>query len=157
MVPKLGEKWGTECLNTRFPLPGVCGIHREADLICFLCLRTPTYVTAKPLSIKQQNMTVYLSLLIFDIFICVGTTLRHLIIGSTSSILISSRSRGRPRFDSSPESINFIYSVFYANEDPTKNKLSTYIAGIPNLFLIKDHFCIILGSRDHYACRYNKN
>ena len=26
-------------------------------------------------------------------------------------------------------------------------------AGAPNLFLIKGHFYIILGSRDHYACR----
>ena len=25
-----GRKWGTECLNTRFPLPAVCGTQREA-------------------------------------------------------------------------------------------------------------------------------
>ena len=30
-------------------------------------------------------------------------------------------------------------------------------SGVPNLFLINDHFYIILGSRDHYAGRYNKN
>ena len=29
--------------------------------------------------------------------------------------------------------------------------------GIPNLYLIKDHFYIIIRSRDHYVCRYNKN
>ena len=36
MPPEFIRKWGTECLNTRFPLPGlsaVCGIQREADLI----------------------------------------------------------------------------------------------------------------------------
>ena len=29
--PEFGRKWGTECLKTRFPLPAVCGIQREAD------------------------------------------------------------------------------------------------------------------------------
>ena len=33
MPPEFGRKWGTECLNTRFPsaYPAVCGIQREAD------------------------------------------------------------------------------------------------------------------------------
>ena len=33
--PELGGKWGTECLNTRFPsaYPAVCGIQREADFL----------------------------------------------------------------------------------------------------------------------------
>ena len=30
--PEFIENWGTECLNTRFPLP-VCGIHREDDML----------------------------------------------------------------------------------------------------------------------------
>ena len=31
------EKWGTVCVNTRFPLPpDVCGIQRKADLIFFI-------------------------------------------------------------------------------------------------------------------------
>ena len=34
MPPEFGRKWGTECLNTRFPA-AVCGIQREADLIYF--------------------------------------------------------------------------------------------------------------------------
>ena len=36
MPPESSRKWGTECPNTRFPLPSVhpvvCGIQREADL-----------------------------------------------------------------------------------------------------------------------------
>ena len=31
MPPEIGGNWGTECLNTRFPLPTVCGIQREAE------------------------------------------------------------------------------------------------------------------------------
>ena len=27
--PELGEKWETECLNTKIPLPAVCMIQRE--------------------------------------------------------------------------------------------------------------------------------
>ena len=33
MPPEFDRKWGTECLNTRFPLPTLlCEIQREADL-----------------------------------------------------------------------------------------------------------------------------
>ena len=31
MPPEIGRKWGTECLNTRFPYPAVCGIQREVE------------------------------------------------------------------------------------------------------------------------------
>ena len=33
MPPEIDGKWGTEYLNTRFPLsnPAVCGIHSEAE------------------------------------------------------------------------------------------------------------------------------
>ena len=35
MLLELGGKWGTECLDARFPLPTLlcAGIQREADLI----------------------------------------------------------------------------------------------------------------------------
>ena len=36
MPPEFGLKWGTECLNTSFPLPTISGIHREADLSIFM-------------------------------------------------------------------------------------------------------------------------
>ena len=42
MPPELGEKCGTECLNTKFPLPAVCGIQREADL--FILSITSNYI-----------------------------------------------------------------------------------------------------------------
>ena len=31
MFPEFNGKWRKECLNTRFPLPPVSGIQREAD------------------------------------------------------------------------------------------------------------------------------
>ena len=35
--PKFGGKWGTECFNTRFPMPTLlCAGQREADLFDFL-------------------------------------------------------------------------------------------------------------------------
>ena len=36
-------------------------------------------------------------------------------------------------------------------------KFKMLFSGVSNLFLIKDQFYIILGSRDHYACRYTRN
>ena len=43
MPPEFGRKWGTECLNTRFPLPTLLyGRQREADfsfIINILCTR----------------------------------------------------------------------------------------------------------------------
>ena len=36
MPPESGRKWGTECLNTRFPLPAVCGIQRDLFICLFL-------------------------------------------------------------------------------------------------------------------------
>ena len=69
MPPKFGDKRGTECLNTRFPLwyPAVCGIQRETEIIIhslewgsnpqpsrhtlvLLCLDNLKYSTQSPIS-----------------------------------------------------------------------------------------------------------
>ena len=36
MPPKIGGKWGTECLNNRFPLPTLLCAGCSVKLICFL-------------------------------------------------------------------------------------------------------------------------
>ena len=45
MPPEFGRKWGTECLNTRFPLPALlCAVYSVKLFFLFICnLHTGRY------------------------------------------------------------------------------------------------------------------